>query len=44
MFLTSKWLSINTQTNMRDNLILKLIDIMEKTQQKWNVRINGTLA
>lgn len=29
---------------MRENISLKLIDIMEKTQQKWNVGINQKLS
>ncbi|XP_058726882.1 uncharacterized protein LOC131598284 [Vicia villosa] len=32
------------QKNVRENPSLRLVDIMEKTQQKWNVGINITLA
>ncbi|XP_058767955.1 uncharacterized protein LOC131641676 [Vicia villosa] len=43
-FLTSKWLSSKIQNNVRENPSLKLPNIMEKTQQKWNVEINKTLV
>lgn len=43
-FLNSKWLGKKIQTNVRDNPNLMLIDIMDKTKQKWNVGINKTLA
>lgn len=43
-FLNSKWLGKNIQTNVKENPNLKLIDIMDKTKQKWNVGINKTLA
>ncbi|XP_058783844.1 uncharacterized protein LOC131658582 [Vicia villosa] len=42
--LNSKWLSSKIQKNVRENPNLRLADIMEKTQQKWNVGINRTLA
>ncbi|CAL5215316.1 unnamed protein product [Lathyrus oleraceus] len=43
-FLNSKWLGKQIQTSVRENPNLNLTNIMEKTKQKWNVRINKTLA
>ncbi|CAK8576579.1 unnamed protein product [Lathyrus sativus] len=43
-FLNFKWLGKKIQSNVRENPNLKLIDVMEKTNQKWNVGINKTLA
>jgi hypothetical protein len=40
--LSSNWLSKKLHTNVKENPNLKLLDIMERTQQKWNLKINKT--
>ncbi|WJX44619.1 hypothetical protein P8452_31569 [Trifolium repens] len=42
--LSSNWLSKKLHTNVKENPNLKLLDIMERTQQKWNLKINKTKA
>ncbi|KAK2436909.1 hypothetical protein QL285_021871 [Trifolium repens] len=42
--LSSNWLSKKLHTNVKENPNLKLLDIIERTQQKWNLKINKTKA
>ncbi|RDY01792.1 hypothetical protein CR513_14827, partial [Mucuna pruriens] len=42
--LTRKWLSSKLQTSVRENPKLKLNDIREKAQMKWNTRITKVKA
>ncbi|WJX51834.1 hypothetical protein P8452_37998 [Trifolium repens] len=42
--LSSNWLSKKLHTNVKENPNLKLLDIVERTQQKWNLRISKTKA
>lgn len=38
--LTTKWLSRMLHNSLKDNLNMKIRDIKEKTQRKWNARVN----
>lgn len=41
-FMTIKWLSKRIQNSLKDNPNLKIRDIKEKTQRKWNAGVNKT--
>ncbi|XP_045821512.1 uncharacterized protein LOC123914410 [Trifolium pratense] len=42
--LSAKWLGKRLHKRVKENPNLKLIDIMEKTQQKWNLKISKNKA
>ncbi|CAJ2636458.1 unnamed protein product [Trifolium pratense] len=42
--LSAKWLGKRLHKKVKENPNLKLIDIMEKTQQKWNLKISKNKA
>jgi hypothetical protein len=42
--LSSNWLGEKLHTSVKENPKLKLLDIMERTQQKWNLKIGKTKA
>lgn len=42
--MTTKWLSKIIKNSQKDNPNLKIRDIKEKAQRKWNVSVNKTKA
>jgi len=43
-FLNSKWLGTKLQPNVRENPTLKIQDIINKTNEKWNIKVTKTKA
>lgn len=42
--MTTKWLSKRIQNSLKNNPRMKIKDIKEKAQRKWNVGVNKTKA